>query len=169
MKTFIQNAKVNDTVYASVHMSAGEYQELRKYMNTDAAALHVTFPHGVRLVKRGFGWYRLEALNTNRACDKINFAMRVLKLFTKAQAKAAEAITDFQLKALAPIMVNPNMRIAAYTDGQLVYATERTPQQKLDATVVAIETKAAAGLSQAGVSNLAALASNFGKQLRVRK
>lgn len=70
----------DDTAFTTVHLSKEEYADLRNWMHTDANGLeHVTFPHGVKLYKRGFGWYRLDVTYPNRTVEKIKTAMTLIR------------------------------------------------------------------------------------------
>lgn len=77
----INKTKPDNTV--SIRMNCKEWQSLRDYMHVKNSQLAIVFSYGARLVKRGYGWYRLESNNTIRASDKIAYALTVLKHFIK--------------------------------------------------------------------------------------
>jgi hypothetical protein len=90
----------------------------------------IVFPYGARIVKRGRGWYRLIPNNTNRAIDKLNFALKVIRMFMKEQEEAVEA----EIKKLIPVVLNIDLRVAsfsnAHSSGEFGYLSDRQPPQQ---------------------------------------
>jgi len=107
MKTFahFQN---DDTAYVTVHLSADEYKHLREWKHTADGQI-VDFPHGVLLLKRGFGWYRLDVTKTFRAVDKLKVALSLLRAW-KRDYDAAVA----QEIRLLLVQMNPTLQVKAY-------------------------------------------------------
>ncbi len=76
MKVFEQFQN-DDTAHVSIQLSASEYQSLRQWMHTSEGEL-VSFVHGVRLAKRGFGWFRLETSKVFRSIDKLKVSLAIV-------------------------------------------------------------------------------------------
>ncbi|BAG41764.1 hypothetical protein [Ralstonia phage phiRSL1] len=77
----------DDTAYVSVFLSAAQYASLHKYMHMEPGQL-VSFPHGVKLFKRGFGWYRLDTSNNHRAGEKLRLAVCIIRRWYREQLEA---------------------------------------------------------------------------------
>ncbi len=115
MQVNLKNRHDNNTANVSVRMNAREYKELQSYMHLEGQRL--SFPHGVKLLYRGRGWYKLVASRAHRAVEKLTEALKVLRLFCNWYDKAvAEAI-----RAFTPV-VGTALRVVAYVEGEFVYA-----------------------------------------------
>lgn len=115
MQVNLKNRHNNDTAHATVRMNAREYKELQSYMHLEGQRLK--FPHGVKLMYRGRGWYKLVASRSHRAVEKLTEALKVLRLFCNWRDKAVVEA----LRAFTPV-VGTALRVIAYTDGEFVYA-----------------------------------------------
>lgn len=107
MKPFPHLAN-DDTAYVTLHLSYDELSHLRTWMHSDEGQ-NVSFPHGVVLFKRGFGWYRLDTTNTFRAAEKLRTALAILRKWHHEYQKAvAEEIR------LRIIEMNPTLQVTSY-------------------------------------------------------
>lgn len=88
MKSWIKNPKNPSMIYANVRMCKHVWESLRRHLkadfDVDADPDVIRFQYGARLVKQGFGWYRLVTYNSFRGIDKIRYALRVLRDFYKS-------------------------------------------------------------------------------------
>jgi hypothetical protein len=98
----------DDTAYVTVHLSADEYKHLRQWKHTEDGQL-VDFPHGVRLYKRGFGWYRLDVTKNFRTIDKLRTALTLLKAWAYSYKQAVA-----QEIRLLMVQQNPSLQVKAY-------------------------------------------------------
>lgn len=110
-QTRLRNQFDEDTVHAVVRCDQATYQALKQFMHCDAE-VGIRFPHGVRLLPRGRGWYRLEASNSHRAVEKVEFAMKAVRRFQRDQ----EQRTDEELKRFAPVMKDPDLKIISFSN-----------------------------------------------------
>jgi hypothetical protein len=67
----------DDTAYVTIHLSKDEHKSLAEWMHIPAGQT-IQFPHAVRLFKRGFGWYRLDANNLVRVIEKLKTALALI-------------------------------------------------------------------------------------------
>lgn len=138
LHTRLRNQLDEDTVHATVRCDQQTYNALKQFMHCDAL-IGIRFPHGVRLLPRGRGWYRLEASNSFRAREKLEFALKAVKRFQREQ----ELHTEAELRRFAPVMKDPDLRIVsfsnAHSEGEYGYMgvphTKPASQSKLNALV----------------------------------
>lgn len=115
MQVNLKNRDNDSTAHVTVRMNAREYSQLQTYMHAENKRL--TFSHGVKLVYRGRGWYRLVTSRSYRAAEKLVQAIKVLRLFCNwRDAAVADACRVF-----APV-AGTAMRVIAYVEGEFVYA-----------------------------------------------
>lgn len=134
----LRNQLDEDMVHAVVRCDHATYQALKEFMHC-TAEVGIRFPHGVRLLPRGRGWYRLEASNSHRAWEKVEFAVKAMKRFLKDQ----EQRTEEAIKLFAPVMRDPDLKIVsfsnAHSQGEYGYAgvprSKPASQHKLNALV----------------------------------
>lgn len=74
-----------DTAFITIRLSDGELQSLRQYMHCEPYHWFVGFPNGIRLLPRGFGWFRMETSNAVRAIDKLKNALGIFLRWHKTQ------------------------------------------------------------------------------------
>lgn len=111
LHTQLRNQFDEDTVHATVRCDQATYRALKEFMHCDAA-LGIRFPHGVRLLPRGRGWYRLEASNSFRAKEKVEFALKAIKRFQREQ----ELHTEEELRRMAPVMKDPDLKVVSFSN-----------------------------------------------------
>ena len=139
--TRIHNGFDNEMIYVVVRMDQKTHAALKQFMHCKDK-LAIRFPHGVKLMTRGRGWYRMDASNEHRGVEKIMFAMKAIRRFIKDE----EAKVDEELKRMAPILRDPNLKIVsfsnAHSEGEYGYmgiAIQQKPQpvstNKLNALV----------------------------------
>lgn len=134
----LRNQLDEDTVHAVVRCDQVTYRALKEFMHCDAE-VGIRFPHGVRLLPRGRGWYRLEASNSFRAIEKLEFALKAVKRFKREQ----ELYIEDAIRRFAPVMKDPDLKIVsfsnAHSEGEYGYmgVAQRRPatQHKLNALV----------------------------------
>lgn len=121
MKTITHHAFNNETIYVTFQLNTKEFKSLSDYMHAKEGSGEIWFPHGVALIKRGYGWYRLLANNGVRGVEKIQFAMKIIMRWYKdEEAKTVEAI-----KQLMPAILSETRIVAfsaAHSEGELTYA-----------------------------------------------
>lgn len=126
----IKNRFYNKSVFAVVRMDSKAHAQLKFFMHcNDSTAIR--FKHGVRLCYRGSGWYRLHVSNKHNALEKLEFAIKLMRRCYRE----AEQRTDDALKLLAPVMNDPDLRIASFSNahcegeyGYIGIANSRRPQ-----------------------------------------
>lgn len=111
LHTRIRNQFDEDMVHAVVRCDQATYQALKQFMHC-TAEVGICFPHGVRLLPRGRGWYRLEASNSFRAVEKLEFALKAVKRFQREQ----EHHIDEAIKRFAPVMKDPDLKIVSFSN-----------------------------------------------------
>lgn len=83
MKVHVHHENSDAMIYASVQMCAAVYKEFRKHLGADEEADSdpevIRFRYGARMVKQGYGWYRIVVFRTFRGKDKVNFAIKLLR------------------------------------------------------------------------------------------
>jgi hypothetical protein len=123
----LRNQLDEDTVHAVVRCDQNTYKALKEFMHCDAE-VGIRFPHGVRLLPRGRGWYRLEASNSFRAREKVEFAMKAMRRFQRE----LELSIEEDLRRFAPVMKDPDLKIVsfsnAHSEGE--YGYMGVPQHK---------------------------------------
>lgn len=128
MKIHQKNCQCADTIHATIRMNKAEYCALREFMHTKDGD-DIVFPYGTTIIKHGYGWYYMSPSNSNRALDKMAYAIKIIKMFLKQEEERVEA----EIKALVPIMMNVDMQVvafsAAHSVGEFSYATERQPHK----------------------------------------
>lgn len=109
----LKNKDDADTIHAVIRMDGKTYAALRLYMKPlDRGDHAIHFSYGVSIVWRGRGWYRMECSGPARALDKLTFAIKVVKRFLAD----AERKTDEEIKRLRPIMMNPGLVLASFSN-----------------------------------------------------
>lgn len=114
VKFMFPHLKRNDTAYVTVHLSGEQLASLRQWMKTPDYHQFIGFPNGVRLYRRGFGWYRLDVTREERAIDKLRVAVSLIRKWRAEYDEAARQ--DLRLKVLRH--EKPGAKAIAYTDGQ---------------------------------------------------
>ena len=107
----LRNQLDEDTVHAVVRCDQQTFKALKGFMHCNDL-IGIRFPHGVRLLPRGRGWYRLEASNSHRAIEKLEFAMKTVKRFLREQ----EIRTDEAIRLFAPVMKDPDLKIVSFSN-----------------------------------------------------
>ena len=111
LTTRVRNGFDNEMIYVVIRMDEKTHANLKRFMHcTDKLAIRV--PHGVKIMPRGRGWYRMEASNEFRGVEKIMFAMKAIKAFERDEEKKV----DEELKRMAPIMRNPGLKIVSFSN-----------------------------------------------------
>lgn len=137
----IKNRYDSAIVHAVVRMDGKSHALLKQFMHCKDE-LAIRFQHGVKLVYRGRGWYRLDVSNEHRALEKLEFAVKLMRRFWREE----EQRTEDALKLLVPTMLDPDLKIASFSNthcegeyGYLGIATPRpaqpVPINKLNALV----------------------------------
>jgi hypothetical protein len=111
LTTRIHNAFDNEMVYAVVRMDHKTHKALKEFMHCDDKVV-IRFKHGVKLCYRGYGWYRLEASNSHRAVEKVEFALKLIRRFMRDE----EAKTNEALKLLAPTIKDPDLKLVSFSN-----------------------------------------------------
>lgn len=128
MKINFNNQFDEQTIHAKLRMNKREYQALREYMHTRPNS-NIEFPYGTQIIKRGYGWYHLASKNSKAAIRKMQFALSVIKRFLQEEEERVEE----EIKKLAPIMLNINLKVVAFSEahgpGEFTYAGPQLPPQ----------------------------------------
>ncbi len=107
----LKNRNDADTVHAVVRMDERHRLALKQFMHCKDE-IAIRFPHGVALFSRGRGWYRLEASNSLRAQEKVEFALKLIRRFVLDE----ERKTTEELKRLVPTLINPGLKVATFSN-----------------------------------------------------
>lgn len=107
----LRNQFDDEMVHAVVRMDATTHAALKKYMHCKDGVV-IRFPYGVKLCSRGRGWYRVDASNATRGVEKLQFAMKLIRRFMKDE----ENKVDEEIKRLAPLLLNPGLRIISFSN-----------------------------------------------------
>lgn len=100
-----------DIVHAVVRMDQKTHAALKQYMHCKDKVV-IRFAHGVKLCYRGYGWYRLDVSNEYRAVEKLEFAVKLIRAFWRAEEqKITEAI-----KLFVPTMKDPDLRVSSFSN-----------------------------------------------------
>lgn len=121
----------DDTAYVSVFLSAAQYASLHKYMHMEPGQL-VSFPHGVKLFKRGFGWYRLDTSNNHRAGEKLRLAVCIVRRWYREQLEVQH--TERRVEVQVQRMTQASGRVIAYQSDTHQFQTLPVPPQPASAT-----------------------------------
>jgi hypothetical protein len=102
----------NETASVTVRLSREEALSLRQYMHT-ADGARVAFPHGVHLLYRSMGWYRLDASNSFRASEKLKLAISIVRKWHREfEAARLQEIRLLMLKA------KPELAVVGYVNNE---------------------------------------------------
>lgn len=107
----IRNTFDNDTVHGVVRMDSKTHRALKEFMHCKDP-LFIRFPHGVKLAYRGRGWYRVEASNSLRGVEKVEFAMKAIRAFIRDDEKKVEEA----IKQMVPIMRDADLKIVSFSN-----------------------------------------------------
>lgn len=120
-----------DLIHAVVRMDERNHKALKQYMHCKDE-IAIRFPGNVALFHRGRGWYRLECVGHNyNAEQRMAFAIKVIRKFVVD----AERKTTEELKRLTPIMLNPGLKVAsfsnAHSEGEFGYIGKAVPKERM--------------------------------------
>ncbi len=118
-----------EMIHAVVRADAQAIKALKEYMHC-RRDIGIGFPGSVILHSRGRGWYRLECSASMDQIRKIEFAVKVMRRFWQDE----ERKTEEQIKMLSPLMHDPNLRVAAFSNahsaGEFQYIGRSTQDQQ---------------------------------------
>lgn len=100
-----------EMIHAVVRMDEKTHKLLKTYMHCKDG-IAIRFPQRTALFSRGRGWYRLECANEKVAIQSILFAVKTIRRFIADQEREVEE----QIKLLAPIMKNPDLRVVSFSN-----------------------------------------------------
>lgn len=132
---YLRNADNDETVFCTVRLNKEKKEALRSFMNSPAEEKDIHFPFHVRMVRVGFGWYRLISDREFRAGDGVRNAMKAIRLFYK-KFREDEAAEQMRLALMKQGAVT-----IAYSSEQDAYTTittapesssEETPEYDLE-------------------------------------
>lgn len=113
MKVFVKHEGNDDLVYANIQMHKSVFVALREFMhcqNLDPDI--VTFPYGATLVRQGYGWYRLVVYKTHRGNEKIQTALKILRVFWRQFQQHMTA----EISRLLRQALDPSYKVVAAVD-----------------------------------------------------
>lgn len=144
----------DETAFVSVRLNEDEASALREFMHVADKQRKVVFPHGVRLVYRSMGWYRLITSNRFRASEKLKLALSIVRKWHREYDVART-----QEIRLLLIQTRPELEVQSYVDGQyVIHNRELNAIQSVDSAFKEIQ-----GKTKASPDMLAALAQRFAR------
>jgi hypothetical protein len=109
----LRNTDSDENITGTVRMAKSVWQALRNYMHvpSDESRDVIQFPYGTRLVKQGYGWYRLINYRATQGVRKMKQAARIIRRFFDEQRKDITA----EIKRLMRQATDAQLRVVAYS------------------------------------------------------
>ncbi|MNY05297.1 hypothetical protein D3C86_1380110 [compost metagenome] len=108
----LRNTEDDEMIQGTVRMSKDVWQALRNHMHCtpDDEPDVIRFPYGTRLVKQGYGWYKLINYLPRQGVKKMKQAARIIRRFFEDQRKDVVA----EIRRLMHQAKDADLRVVAY-------------------------------------------------------
>ncbi len=108
----LRNTESDEMIEGTVRMSKDVWQALRNHMHCTPEDDQdvIRFPYGTRLVKQGYGWYKLINYRPTQGVRKLKQAARIIRRFFEEQRKD---VTE-EIKRLVAQAKDADLRVVAY-------------------------------------------------------
>lgn len=108
----LRNTEDDEMITGTVRMSKDVWKALRNHMHCspDDDPDVIKFPYGTRLVKQGYGWYKLVNYLSRQGAKKMKWAARIIRRFFDDQRKDVTA----EIRRLMAQAKDAELRVVAY-------------------------------------------------------
>lgn len=131
MQINIHHTDSDFLVHAKVRMNRQTFEALRSHMHGDPKKNEIDFPGGVRLIKYGYGWYKLTGTHLYKGVEKLQFAAKLIYRFYKEE----EARVEQEIKALLAKPAPALHQISIIAQPVYPVRVERRSEPRTDASV----------------------------------
>lgn len=121
---YLRNADNNETVFCTVRMNMEKREALRTFMQSPDGEKDIFFPHHVRMVRVGFGWYRLISDCDHNAVEGVRNAMAEIQRFSEGFQEKCNKPDLIYLRKLQELVELQNAGELPLPDCQPPYTTE---------------------------------------------